>query len=264
MSIELNTVLFARAAETMKKLHATRQAACDVGSLLADGNKSEMEQRWKCSAVLTKSGEWHVVPAHDQIKVYAGDKIQVKTLAGGSLVGQHKWRDAAWLRENAAKIFMGSVQLPDETQDDESPAEGSSSRPRVRLISPDAPPPDGVWRATVPDSGDAGPVALSDALATVGADAVVAEEMGGAPEEETIAVLPLLGRSGRGLATSLHSLGLQTADGLRAGREERAPHDAGQMSVWRGTAEEREATTWYPHAPTCMCSHIGSVEQVSG
>ena len=57
-----------------------RASAHDLSPLFA-GSKAEMEERWACSAVHTKNGEWLVVGIENHVQ--DGDSPRVRLHGGG-------------------------------------------------------------------------------------------------------------------------------------------------------------------------------------
>ena len=69
-----------------------------------------MADRWRCTAVLLKSGCWQIVPYENPAR--AADASRGVRLAElGTLAGRPHLRDAAWCEQNVDKVYIGALTL---------------------------------------------------------------------------------------------------------------------------------------------------------
>ena len=87
------------------------EAGGDIAAVLLGGAKEELEKRWAASAVRLKNGEWCVVPVKEPVVLRGG--AQVRLADSGTLGGRVMLRDAAWLKDNVDKVYLGALKLPD-------------------------------------------------------------------------------------------------------------------------------------------------------
>ena len=207
--------VFYKAAVAMREALDKYERETDTAQLLA-GDPIEVAERWRCSAVKLKDGNWLVVPFSDPVQI-DGSKRRIRAFGGGLLSGRAKYFDLAWLQQHAEAVALGTLVLPDGAGREADFSAGADGRQRAHVVAGEA-PADGVFRACLMTEGDSEVevgLSLSAALVKVGApltrlDAGLGEE---ADSVDVVQLTTGTERTGaRAIASVLAELGCVEAD----------------------------------------------------
>ena len=115
MSFVLKNPLL-RAAQTVNKLCSTSSYVVDVDWLLLGdaGDKDKMQKRWAGSAVVLKNGALGIIPVTEPVKYSDEEEAwRIRVHEDGKFTRRVFWRDAEWVKQNVADVYLGVLTLPD-------------------------------------------------------------------------------------------------------------------------------------------------------
>ena len=199
-------------SETSKRDGVTGLERLFVGTL------DEAKQRWAASAVLDNAGAWHVVRLSDHVQG-DGAARRIRLFSGGSL-GRGFFRDAKWFQDNAVRIYLGALELPD--------GRGARAIHRVddQEITISVRPPagdaleGGMWVVSLLSGGaETAVLSLQEALDQVGADGATVSVLVNSPDEEPSAASQIAFSQSAEVAiewaNAFVQLGVSNADAFR-------------------------------------------------
>ena len=179
---------------------------------LLDGEVTEVEARWACSAIkLKEDAGWLVVPKTEPVQ-FAESGRRVRAFDSGKYGGRSKHYDMTWLAANADAVSLGSLTLAEGAGAHSSFSGGAGGAITVVAAGDST---DGKYYVMVAQDGSEDKVELGAALLQVGAEMTA---FGGAAavEDETDVVASLRGEGAtvakvrKGVAL-LGELGCKTA-----------------------------------------------------
>ena len=121
----------------LRKALDKHERETEVEQLLA-GDPTEVAERWRCSAVKLRDGNWLVVPFSDPVQI-DGARRRIRAYGGGSLSGRAKHFDLAWLQQHAEAAALGSLVLPDGAGVDAEFSAGTDGQQQIHVVAGDAP-----------------------------------------------------------------------------------------------------------------------------